>query len=286
MLDGFYQSVMCFFITYLLFSSAENVTISGQNVDDQKRMGVYVACATIVVINMYVLMNSYRWDWLVCLIVGISILLIWFWTGVYTSFTSSATFYKAASEVFAQPTFWAITCLTVIVCLLPRFTIKFLQKNYFPLDVDIVREQVRMGLYSHLDDDNLEPPSSTDSTASSDLSDPKKGLKGKKHRKGSYARDDDRRPIYPPSVAPTANTNNNASQRGSDGTQYTHHTHQPSFSEGPVRPSFDRIRASMDRVRPSFEQSNSFTSAALLQRMESSNSQTYGVRTDSRQPFQ
>jgi phospholipid-translocating ATPase len=38
------------------------------------------------------------------------------------------------------------------------------------------------------------------------------------------------------------------------------------------RPSYDRMRASMDRVRPSFEASNDFTSAARLARVESSHS--------------
>jgi phospholipid-translocating ATPase len=48
-----------------------------------------------------------------------------------------------------------------------------------------------------------------------------------------------------------------------------------------VRPSFDRARMSMDRVRPSFEQSNEFTSAAMLTRMESAHSRNsfHGNRT-------
>nr|OQO25564.1 hypothetical protein B0A51_07528 [Rachicladosporium sp. CCFEE 5018] len=122
---------------------------------------------------------------------------------------------------------------------------------------------------------------------------------------------EDMRPIYPPSVAATATTHNPRSNNGSDGTDYTNHrndsldridrafppvsstTHagtpltpaitepfhtpresferpRPSFDR--PRPSFDRLRSSMDRTRSSFEQSRDFTSAALLARVESSQS--------------
>src|SRR5947207_7911527 len=42
MLDGIYQSLICFYMTYLLFAPAEFVTENGLNVEDRVRMGVYV----------------------------------------------------------------------------------------------------------------------------------------------------------------------------------------------------------------------------------------------------
>jgi phospholipid-translocating ATPase len=276
MLDGIYQSLICFFMTYLLFAPAAPVTLSGQDVSDHERMGVYVACAAIIVVNTYILLNSYRWDWLLLLLVAISILLVYFWTGVYSSFTGSGPFYKSASQVFAQATFWAVTFVTVIFALLPRFLVKVVQKVYFPYDVDLIREQVCQGKFEHLEKSDgssvTESPSS--STTSSAIAKPSK------HHP---IIDDDRRPIYPPSVAPTATTHNPRSQNGSDGTDYTRHrgSIDPTFeSYGPprrtsverARPSFDRMRASMDRIRPSYEATSDFTSAALLTRLESSQS--------------
>lgn len=96
-------------------------------------------------------------------------------------------------------------------------------------------------------------------------------------KKGKHAQyssvDEDRRPIYPPSVG----TYNTWIQNGSDGTNSTYHD-APSV-EMPVRtsidrarPSYDRIRASMDRVRASYEVSYNFTTAARLTRIESSHS--------------
>ena len=151
MIDGLYQSVVCFFAPFLLFSPTRSVTTNGNDINDQERFGICVGCAAIFVINFYILLNSYRWDWLLVLVTVISILLIWFWTGVYSAFQSSSYFYKAGAEVFSQPSFWALTALTIVVCLLPRFAIKVIQKTYFPYDVDIIREQVRQGRFADLD---------------------------------------------------------------------------------------------------------------------------------------
>ena len=272
MLDGMYQSVICFFMAYLLFAPAASVTESGQDVSDQERMGVYIACATVVVVNVYVLLNTYRWDWLMLLLVAFSILLIWFWTGVYSAFSSSSKFYKAAPQVYGSLTFWALSLLVVIICLLPRFSAKAFQKIYLPRDVDIIREQIRRGGFNHLEDGGMkELPSKTSSTSFSDLSRPVNSS-----NKTTVTVAEDERPIYPPSVAATGTSRNPRSQNGSDGTDYTGHDLpldrpvRASFDR--PRPSFDRIRSSMERVRPSYEASNDFTSAALLTRVESSHS--------------
>ncbi|KAL8859810.1 MAG: hypothetical protein Q9178_003642 [Gyalolechia marmorata] len=279
MLDGIYQSVICYYMGHFLFAPAKFVTSNGLTINDRPRVGVFIACATIVVVNTYVLINMYRWDWLILLLTAISILLIWFWTGVYTAFPSSLQFYKAAPQVFGQLSFWAMVLLTTGVCLLPRFAAKAFQKLYFPRDIDIIREQVGQGRFQHLDRyEAYVPPGKLPSAASSEVSEP-----AKLHQRGGKALDDDERPMYPPSIANTGTTHNPRSQTGSDGTDYT--GHRPSVEqrprasfERPLRPSFDRMRDSMDRVRPSFEASNDFTSAALLTRIESSHSGTASRR--------
>ena len=273
MVDGIYQSLICFFMGYLLFAPASFNSSNGLGVDDRPRMGVYIACAIVVVVNVYVLINTYRWDWLMLLLVLISILLIWFWTGVYTAAAYAAQFYKAAPQVYGQLSFWVLSLVTIFVCLLPRFVAKAAQKIYLPRDVDIIREQVRLGKFDYLDqNETYLPPAKASSASSSDISQPVK-----QPVKDSTRIAEDERPIYPPSVAATGTTRNPRSQNGSDGTDYTGHRMsldyppRPSFDR--PRPSFDRMRGSMDRIRPSYEASPDFTSAALLTRVESSHSQ-------------
>jgi phospholipid-translocating ATPase len=269
MLDGFYQSVICFFMTYLLYRPASAVTGNGLDLSDRNRIGIFVACCAIISSNTYILLNTYRWDWLTVLINIISTLLIFFWTGVYSSVVGAGQFYKSAEQVFGSLSFWALTLLTVTTCLAPRFTIKSIQKMYVPRDVDIIREQVIMGKFKHLDkyEAYVPPTAGAISVTSSDLTKPVEMVK-------TQPRDipEDERPIYPPSVAPTAATHNPRSQNGSDGTGYAaslefRHQHQQSIDR--VRRSSDRPRVSTDRVRSSFEASNDFTSAAMLTRMES-----------------
>lgn len=224
MIDGLYQSVICFYFPYLLFRVGNFVTEEGLNINDYKRFGVYIATPAVIVVNAYLMLNTYRWDWFMMLIAVISTLLIFFWTGVYTSFTAGFTFYGAGSQVFGELSFWAICLIAVILCLLPRFLSKAIQKIYFPRDVDIIREQIRQGKFDYLK--GVEPANvslaSADklagSASSSEISKPSD--KSKSH---DYKMSEDMRPMYPPSVAPTATTHNPRSHNGSDGTDYTGH---------------------------------------------------------------
>ncbi|KAK0615781.1 hypothetical protein B0T17DRAFT_497326 [Bombardia bombarda] len=281
MIDGIYQSVMSFFIPFIFVLLSASAAGNGLDVAERTRFGAYIAPPAVFTINLYILINTYRWDWLMLLVIVISDLFVFFWTGVYTASTYAGPFYKAAPQVYGELTFWMCLIITPCICILPRLVIKAIQKQRFPYDVDIIREQVSMGLIGRTNegamaaDEGLEGTSSKSSESST-----RKG-KGSKHN--HYASvDEDRRPIYPPSVA----THNTRTQNGSDGTNYTMH-HRGSLEvqqedEVPdravrqsidrARPSYDRIRASMDRVRPSLEASNDFTSAARLSRIESSHS--------------
>jgi phospholipid-translocating ATPase len=280
MADGLYQSIICFFMPYLLFSPANFATGDGRNINDRARIGVLVASCAVLSSNLYIMMNTYRWDWFTSLINVISSLLIFLWTGIYTSFTSSGQFYHSAAEVYGALSYWVVLLLTILISLLPRFTYNSVQKVFFPLDVDIIREQVTQGKFKYLDalDDMpaLPPKVPTSETAvpsegsatSSEIVKPVQPA-----MKQDTAVPDDERPFYAPSMAPTANTHNPRSQNGSNGTNYTASLDQYPRPQSVdyVRRSHDRTRHSFERGRPSFEQSNDFTSAAMLSRMESSN---------------
>lgn len=285
MVDGVYQSLVVFFIPYFLFMPGNFVTENGLDVSDRLRLGAYILHPAVFVINFYVLMNTYQWDWIMLLVISLSDLFVFFWTGVYSSFESSVYFYGAAKQIYGEATFWAIFFLVPIICLFPRFAIKAAQKVYFPYDVDIIREQERLGLYKHLKTKPLDGDGDGDGTASQDtkigMSESSEGSRKDKGHQPYGSIDEDLRPIYPPSTMTRATTHHQHSQNGSDSTNYTVNRMslevpmavRPSMDR--ARPSYDRIRASMDRVRPSFEASNDFTTAARLSRIESSQSQTH-----------
>ncbi|KAL2842245.1 hypothetical protein BJY01DRAFT_216819 [Aspergillus pseudoustus] len=278
MLDGFYQSVMCFFLPYLLYEPANFVHASGKDVSDRNRMGILVATCAVISSNTYIIMNTYRWDWLTVLINVISSLLIFFWTGVYSSVITSAQFYRSAAQTYGTLSFWVVLLVTVMICLLPRFTVKAFQKVFFPLDVDIIREQVTQGKFKYLDERETFVPkaggSAQNSAASSDLGKPINA--GTKQNPFS-----DDQQIYAESVAPTVRTHNQRGKNGSNGTTYassldtTQYAHPQAVdyvrsSAERTRHSFDRARDSYDRARQSFDAAEGFPSANNLTRVESS----------------
>jgi phospholipid-translocating ATPase len=302
MLDGLYQSAICYFMAYLLFAPATFESQTGRGVADRNRMGVYAACVSILVINSYILLNTYKWDWIMLLVTGISILLVWAWTGIYSSFEASFQFFRAGQEVYGTLTFWTLVLLVWVLCLLPRFSIKFFQKNYRPYDVDVIREQVRQGKFDYLDNyDAFVPPKLVDSSGTSSDQPEEMPVDTSKAQHLRYPSvTESQRPIYPPSETPTRDTKPPHSQTGSDGTdktrpsldvsriaQRTEQRQSPTSpaerAHRPTRPSMDRFRSSFERSsqsyekgRSSFEASRDFTSAAHLARMESSHSHPGG----------
>lgn len=150
-IDGLYQSAVCYWLAYSLFFDGGFVTSSGHQINYREAYGVFVATAAIVACDLYVLINEYMWDWVFLLVVSISILLVFFWTGIYTVFQASAGFYKAAPQVYGALSFWAYLLLATIACLLPRWSMKAFKKMFSPRDIDIIREQWRsLHLFDHL----------------------------------------------------------------------------------------------------------------------------------------
>ena len=295
MFDGAYQSLICYYMTHLLFQPASSVTGNGLDLNERTRYGIYIATSAVIVVNTYVLLNTYRWDWLMVLLVVISILLIYFWTGVYSAFTSSDVWYNAAPQVLGTLSYWVTVLLTVIICLLPRFAIKSFQKVFLPYDIDIIREQARQGKFKYLED--LPPDAPAGRLAAENLVDGSK-TDGSANGKDHQFVDEDMRPIYAPSVAPTLQTTTTNNQHSANGSIDSVAAAPRISEEGPLsprsamtgthsrpvsfqkplsrplsmdrpRPSFDRVRNSMDIVRPSFEASNDFTSASRLMRLDS-----------------
>lgn len=277
MFDGLYQSIICFFMPYLLYEPATFATASGLNINDRTRMGVLVASAAVIASNTYIMLNTYRWDWLTVLINVISSLLIFLWTGIYSSVPSSGQFYKAGAEVYGALSFWVVLLLTVTICLLPRFAIKAVQKVFFPYDVDIIREQYTQGKFKHLENFQEFPPEpgatsglSDESATSSDVGKPIQPA-----MKQDPMAADENRPFYPSSMAPTTNTHNLRSQNGSNGTNYSFDTTQYPHLQAVdyVRHSADRTRHSFDRDQPTtFGTNHGFPPSNMLSRVETSNS--------------
>lgn len=151
MADGIYESVICFFFTWLLHNHGIFANQHGLSVDHRFWLGVYSAHIAVLSCNTYVLFRQYRWDWLTLLFWFLSIAILFLWTGVWTSSEPGSTiFYKAAVECYGSVTFWALFAVGCLCALIPRVLYDTVRQVWYPNDVDVVREQVREGMFDSL----------------------------------------------------------------------------------------------------------------------------------------
>ncbi|SGZ57242.1 CIC11C00000002623 [Sungouiella intermedia] len=144
MFDGLYQSVVSFFFPYLMYYvSFQNH--EGLPVDHRFWVGVLICAISVTSCNIYVLLQQYRWDWLSLLINALSTLVVFFWVGVWSASAYVGEFYKCGTYLLGTLGFWPCFLVSVVICVLPRFTYDFLLRNFKPRDIDIIREQVRAG---------------------------------------------------------------------------------------------------------------------------------------------
>lgn len=95
-------------------------------IDHRFYVGIVAACISVTACDLYVLLRQYRWDWLSLLIDIISILLVFFWTGVWSvNKNYSGEFYRAGAQTLGTLGVWCCFFVAVIACLLPRFTLDF-----------------------------------------------------------------------------------------------------------------------------------------------------------------
>ncbi|CCE62010.1 hypothetical protein TPHA_0B03400 [Tetrapisispora phaffii CBS 4417] len=145
MVDGLYQSIICFFFPYLIYHKTMYVSNNGLGLEHRYYVGTMVATIAVIACNLYILIHQYRWDWFTGFFIGLSIIVLYGWTGIWTSSLISNEYFKAASRIYGVPVFWGITFIGVMFCLLPRFTYDVFLKLFYPSDVDIIREMWARG---------------------------------------------------------------------------------------------------------------------------------------------
>lgn len=147
MFDGLYQLVLSFFFPYLLYYRGAFTNAQGLVLHHRFWMGTMVSAISVILCNIYVLLQQKRWDWLSGIIYAFSVLILFFWVGVWSLAVYLGEYYKAASQVFGTLTFWCVFFVGILLNLLPRFTYDTIKMTFFPKDIDIIRERVKMGCY-------------------------------------------------------------------------------------------------------------------------------------------
>ncbi|KAJ1512199.1 hypothetical protein HMI54_000208 [Coelomomyces lativittatus] len=139
MFEGFYQSLICFFIPIGIYTVGQATHKDGLP-GDSLEMGTTMAASAITAANLYIALNTTSFTWLNH--VGIWVLSIGVFYGylfVYFSIPDTPL-YGYNSFLWASGYFWFCVCFSIFVCLLPRYIMKYIQRSYYPADRDIALE--------------------------------------------------------------------------------------------------------------------------------------------------
>ncbi|CAG8528415.1 16324_t:CDS:2 [Acaulospora colombiana] len=140
-LDAVYQSVVCFFIPWglMLYGSSHANGLQNNGLTD---LGTMVAGSVVATTNIYVGLNTMNWSWIAFVVIGLSILSFYVWVEFYSLWYIG--FSRMDLILYTEIEFWFAVVLAVVLSILPRYSVKYIHKTYWPSDMDIVREQVYM----------------------------------------------------------------------------------------------------------------------------------------------
>ncbi|GAA5841978.1 hypothetical protein JCM11251_001433 [Rhodosporidiobolus azoricus] len=141
MLDGVYQSAIIYFF---IFYSYDTTTARSDGYD----VGMYefstiMAVAAVIAANFYNGLNTFSWNWWVLAGVLIGPILIVLYTAVYSAFPPDLIWTEVwGNNSFLWPSayWWLLLLSTVLVSLAPRYFYRYIKENYFPTDIDILRQ--------------------------------------------------------------------------------------------------------------------------------------------------
>ncbi|KAF9261613.1 phospholipid-transporting ATPase 1 [Marasmius fiardii PR-910] len=137
--DGLYQSVVVFFIPYLVWTLGLTISWNGKGLEALSEFGTTVSVAAIFAANTFVGMNTNYWTVITWIVVFGSTIVMLLWIVVY-SFFFSADFIDEVIILFGGLTFWTTVVFATALALAPRFICKAISTAYYPLDKEIVRE--------------------------------------------------------------------------------------------------------------------------------------------------
>ncbi|KAI9269071.1 hypothetical protein BDA99DRAFT_557833 [Phascolomyces articulosus] len=136
--DSIFQSTVCFFFPYMLLIDG-NMDKAGYSVSNGVyEIGTVMSSIAVIVANLFVGFAIYSYTWIQVGIIALSILVYYAFVGIYAQFN---TFIFAGHDrLFAVGYYWLILILTVVASFLPRVTVHYFLRIYYPYDNDIVRE--------------------------------------------------------------------------------------------------------------------------------------------------
>ncbi|EPX72943.1 phospholipid-transporting ATPase [Schizosaccharomyces octosporus yFS286] len=142
-LDGVYQSMVCFGVALFVFYAGRFVSPTGHQTESIEDIGLFISSPVIFVINTFILINQESLDLISVGTWLFSLIIFWFWTGVYSECLGSNAFHKSTFRVGKTFTFWVVNLLTIVVSLFPRLSTILAQKLFYPREIDLLKVKLK-----------------------------------------------------------------------------------------------------------------------------------------------
>jgi hypothetical protein len=140
MLDGIYQSVVCFFISFFVFY--DSAASSAGYAVGLIQMGTLAATIAVINANIYMALRMLHWTWISHFVVWGSIVVYFLFVIIYANLSDSSLA-GIVQDLYGLPAFWLAVPLSIVACLLPRYLLDFNMRLFFPRDTDLLREAVK-----------------------------------------------------------------------------------------------------------------------------------------------
>ncbi|KNC82900.1 hypothetical protein SARC_04820 [Sphaeroforma arctica JP610] len=137
---GVYHSFVCFFFAWA--ATGDNILSDGHTYGYQW-LGVMISGAVVVVVNLQIAVDLYRWTIINHVFVWLSIISWWIFTWFQYSMPAlvyMVGFYGVNFNSQGEWLWWWTVLLSVVVCILPVHLYKYIRVYFYPTPVDIVRE--------------------------------------------------------------------------------------------------------------------------------------------------
>ncbi|XP_068124255.1 phospholipid-transporting ATPase VA [Hyperolius riggenbachi] len=138
MIDAFYQSLVCFFISYFTFYDSDIDLFS---------WGTPIVTCALLTIMLHLGIETKTWTWINVSSIAFSILLFFCVALIYNSSCPTcnppSNPYWTMQRLLTNPLFYFICILSPIAALLPRFLYKSIQGTMFPTQVQVRRQVLK-----------------------------------------------------------------------------------------------------------------------------------------------
>ncbi|KAI9284134.1 hypothetical protein BC943DRAFT_338398 [Umbelopsis sp. AD052] len=136
-IDAIYQSVICFFLPYLLLIGG-SVDPAGKDINGVFELGTIVSGISVFVVNLFVGLTLHAWTWLQVAVITVSTLFYFLWVAIYSQFNVFT--FAGQVDLFGLGYFWLVLIVTIVACFLPRVAAMHYMHQYRPYDNEIIRE--------------------------------------------------------------------------------------------------------------------------------------------------